>query len=150
MPNHLNKCPMIADINLANVIWLRLNLSNCLTSSTSMQVLLIGTGEYTLGLPAPSSSNKSDKKLGVIGVAVWDLRQRGFISEISLCGTDSVKTRALLKWVKEEGAGCVYPGLDVSVDSVWPEDGRGQDFKACWVHESACDWTFRSTCRGPS
>lgn len=38
-------------------------------------------GEYTTGI-TPSGQSKSDKKIGVVGVTMFDLRRRGKVSEL--------------------------------------------------------------------
>lgn len=54
-------------------------------------VLAVGTGEYTTGFVG-SSESPSDKKLGVVGLVMFDLRRRGLIaSEIKMVGTNGDK-----------------------------------------------------------
>ncbi|TKY90447.1 hypothetical protein EX895_000445 [Sporisorium graminicola] len=54
-------------------------------------VLAVGTGEYTTGFVGNSES-PSDKKLGVVGLVMFDLRRRGLISpEIKMVGTNGDK-----------------------------------------------------------
>lgn len=57
-------------------------------------VLVIGTGEYVTGLVNGAESS-SDKGAGVIGLTLFDLRQRGLIGEITLCGTNGQKFPAV-------------------------------------------------------
>lgn len=54
-------------------------------------ILAVGTGEYTTGFVGNSSS-RSDKKLGVVGLVMFDLRRRNLISsEIKMVGTNGDK-----------------------------------------------------------
>ncbi|GAK62496.1 uncharacterized protein PAN0_001c0696 [Moesziomyces antarcticus] len=54
-------------------------------------VLAVGTGEYTTGFVGNSQS-PSDKKLGVVGLVMFDLRRRGLIApEIKMVGTNGDK-----------------------------------------------------------
>ncbi|KAJ1030455.1 hypothetical protein NDA16_001364 [Ustilago loliicola] len=54
-------------------------------------VLAVGTGEYTTGFVGNSQS-PSDKKLGVVGLVMFDLRRRNLISpEIKMVGTNGDK-----------------------------------------------------------
>lgn len=54
-------------------------------------VLAVGTGEYTTGFVGNSQS-PSDKKLGVVGLVMFDLRRRNLIApEIKMVGTNGDK-----------------------------------------------------------
>ncbi|CDR98628.1 uncharacterized protein SPSC_02412 [Sporisorium scitamineum] len=54
-------------------------------------VLAVGTGEYTTGFVGNSES-PSDKKLGVVGLVMFDLRRRGLVApEIKMVGTNGDK-----------------------------------------------------------
>lgn len=55
-----------------------------------ISVGLMGTGEYTTGI-TPSGQSKSDKKIGVVGVTMFDLRRRGKVGEIIMAGTNGGK-----------------------------------------------------------
>ncbi|CAK37734.1 uncharacterized protein An02g07710 [Aspergillus niger] len=66
-------------------------------------VLMVGTGEYTTGYVGGTAST-SDKKVGVVGLTLFDLRRRGKVGDLSM------------KNISE-----VYNGLDVSFTS-FPAD----------------------------
>ncbi|GAC96750.1 NAD binding Rossmann fold oxidoreductase [Pseudozyma hubeiensis SY62] len=54
-------------------------------------ILAVGTGEYTTGYVGNTSS-PSDKKIGVVGLVMFDLRRRNLISpEIKMVGTNGDK-----------------------------------------------------------
>lgn len=50
------------------------------------RVLVIGTGEYVTGLVHGSAST-SDKSLGIVAPTLFDLREKGHLSDIILAGT---------------------------------------------------------------
>lgn len=62
------------------------------TSSSGLPtVLAVGTGEYTTGFVGNTSS-PSDKKIGVVGLVMFDLRRRHLIApEIKMVGTNGDK-----------------------------------------------------------
>lgn len=57
---------------------------------TAPKVLVIGTGEYVTGLVHGSEST-SDKGAGIVALTLFDLRERGLISEIILAGSNGTK-----------------------------------------------------------
>jgi D-galacturonate reductase len=52
-----------------------------------MNVLMIGTGEYTTGYVGGGAAD-SDKGAGVIALAMFDLRRRGKVDRIAMCGVN--------------------------------------------------------------
>jgi D-galacturonate reductase len=50
------------------------------------KALVIGTGEYVTGLVHGAAST-SDKSLGIVALTLFDLREKGHLSEITLAGT---------------------------------------------------------------
>ncbi|MDF1712939.1 MAG: Gfo/Idh/MocA family oxidoreductase [Akkermansiaceae bacterium] len=54
------------------------------------KILVIGTGEYVTGLVNGSEST-SDKGAGIVALTLFDLRERGFISDIILAGSNGSK-----------------------------------------------------------
>lgn len=66
-------------------------LSSTMTDTyPPIAVGLMGTGEYTTGI-TPSGQSKSDKKIGVVGVTMFDLRRRGKVGDIVMAGTNGGK-----------------------------------------------------------
>ena len=55
-----------------------------------VQVCVVGTGEYVTGFVNEQEST-SDKPIGVVALSLIDLRNRGFISRLILCGTNGKK-----------------------------------------------------------
>ena len=64
------------------------------SSSKPLDVLIIGTGEYTTGFVGGGAS-RSDKKIGVVGLTMFDLRRRGKVGKLSMVGTSGSKFPAI-------------------------------------------------------
>jgi len=56
----------------------------------------VGTGEYTTGFVGGGAS-KSDKKVGVVGLTLFDLRRRGKVGDLSMVGVSGGKFPAIRK-----------------------------------------------------
>ena len=80
-------------------------------------MLMVGTGEYTTGFTGGDS--QSDKRAGVVALTMMDLRARGRLGRLLLCGTDGRKLPAIRTHMRQQ-IGDVY-GLDTSVET-FPED----------------------------
>lgn len=50
----------------------------------------VGTGEYTTGYVGGAASG-SDKKVGVVGLTLFDLRRRGKVDKLSMAGVSGGK-----------------------------------------------------------
>jgi D-galacturonate reductase len=59
-----------------------------------LDVLMVGTGEYTTGFVGGGASG-SDKKVGVVGLTLFDLRRRGKVGKLSMVGTSGFKFPAI-------------------------------------------------------
>lgn len=55
-----------------------------------LNVCMVGTGEYTTGFVGGGMSG-SDKKVGVVGLTLFDLRKRGKVGKLSMVGTSGTK-----------------------------------------------------------
>ena len=55
-----------------------------------LNVCMVGTGEYTTGFVGGGQSG-SDKKVGVVGLTLFDLRRRGKVGKLSMAGTTGNK-----------------------------------------------------------
>ena len=102
--------------------------NNNYVANNPVNVLMIGTGEYTTGYVHGSASN-SDKGAGVVALTMCDLRTRGKVGRIGLCGVNGTKfpsIRQHLKRVIED----VYSGLNVNMET-FPGDSvvDAQSFK---------------------
>ncbi|KAJ3339317.1 hypothetical protein HDU83_007670 [Entophlyctis luteolus] len=92
-----------------------------------LNVLIVGTGEYTTGFVGGAASN-SDKSFGVVGLVMFDLRSRGKINKISMVGTTGLKNEGIRAHL-QNGIGKKYKGLDTTVD-LMPADGVERDPEA--------------------
>ena len=61
-----------------------------------LNVCMVGTGEYTTGFVGGGASG-SDKKVGVVGLTLFDLRRRGKVGNLSMVGTSGNKFPAIRK-----------------------------------------------------
>lgn len=51
---------------------------------------MLGTGEYTTGYVGGEAAN-SDKGAGVVALVMMDLRRRGKVGALSMCGVNGTK-----------------------------------------------------------
>lgn len=65
-----------------------------MASDAPLEVLMVGTGEYTTGFVGGGASG-SDKKVGVVGLTLFDLRRRGKVGKLSMVGTSGHKFPAI-------------------------------------------------------
>ncbi|EME48792.1 hypothetical protein DOTSEDRAFT_84334 [Dothistroma septosporum NZE10] len=87
-----------------------------------LNVLMVGTGEYTTGFVGGGASG-SDKKVGVVGLTLFDLRRRGKVGSLSMVGTSGSKFPAIREHL-QKNITKAYNGLDTSFDSFPPNDQR--------------------------
>ncbi|KAH6683904.1 hypothetical protein B0J14DRAFT_612102 [Halenospora varia] len=83
---------------------------------------MVGTGEYTTGFVGGGASG-SDKKVGVVGLTMFDLRRRGKVGKLSMVGTSGQKYPAIREHLQKNITN-VYNGLDTSFESYPPNDTR--------------------------
>lgn len=84
-----------------------------------MNVLMIGTGEYTTGYVDGRPSD-SDKSAGVVALTMFDLRRRGKVDRLGLCGVNGKKFPGIRLHLQKAIAD-VYDGLDITVET-FPSD----------------------------
>ena len=90
------------------------------TVQSPVNVLMIGTGEYTTGFVNGAASD-SDKGAGVVALTMFDLRSRRKTNRLGLCGVNGKKfpeIRAHMKRAIQD----VYSGMDITVET-FPDDG---------------------------
>ncbi|TKA77009.1 hypothetical protein B0A55_01962 [Friedmanniomyces simplex] len=80
-----------------------------------LNVCMVGTGEYTTGFVGGGMSG-SDKKVGVVGLTLFDLRRRGKVGKLSMVGTSGNKFPAIRDHLKKNITEA-YNNLDTSFDS---------------------------------
>ncbi|KFX90248.1 hypothetical protein O988_08287 [Pseudogymnoascus sp. VKM F-3808] len=88
-------------------------------------VLMVGTGEYTTGFVDGKASG-SDKKVGVVGLTLFDLRRRGKVGKLSMVGVSGNKFPAIREHLKKNITDA-YNGLDTSFESFPANDVRDPD-----------------------
>lgn len=90
-----------------------------------VNVLMIGSGEYTTGFVHGSASN-SDKAAGVIALTMFDLRTRCKVERLAICGVNGKKFPAIRDHM-QRAIGDVYAGLDLTVDTFPADDAIDPD-----------------------
>ncbi|KIH94390.1 NAD binding Rossmann fold oxidoreductase [Sporothrix brasiliensis 5110] len=91
----------------------------------TLNVLMVGTGEYTTGFVGGGASG-SDKKVGVVGLSLFDLRRRGKVGDLSMVGTTGSKFPAIRDHLQKNITEA-YNGLDTSFTSYPAEGVRNPD-----------------------
>lgn len=84
---------------------------------------MVGTGEYTTGYVHGAMST-SDKGPGVVALVMFDLKKRGKVSDLSLCGVNGKKFPGIRAHMKR-CIGDIYTGLDTEVQT-FPGDSSVQ------------------------
>jgi D-galacturonate reductase len=89
-----------------------------------VDVLMVGTGEYTCGFSG-GGKNRSDKSSGVVALSVLDMKSRGKVGRAAMCGVNGTKFPA----IREHMRSCIteaYPGsgLDASAVETFPADDK--------------------------
>lgn len=64
------------------------------TTTVADRRLQVGTGEYTTGFVGGGASG-SDKKVGVVGLSLFDLRRRGKVNKLGMVGVNGKKFPAI-------------------------------------------------------
>lgn len=90
-----------------------------------VNVLMVGTGEYTTGFVGGGASG-SDKKVGVVGLTLFDLRRRGKVGKLSMVGTNGTKFPAIRQHL-DKNITQVYNSLDTSFESFPANDAKDPD-----------------------
>ncbi|PVF97578.1 NAD(P)-binding protein [Serendipita vermifera] len=76
---------------------------------------MIRQGEYTTGYNDAGAS-QSDKKVGVVGLTLFDLRRLGKVDKLGMVGVNGKKFPAIRKHLEEKIAGA-YKDMDISFTS---------------------------------
>ncbi|MFG0288105.1 MAG: Gfo/Idh/MocA family protein [Rhodopirellula sp. JB044] len=84
-----------------------------------MSVLMVGTGEYTTGFVSDAEV-ASDKKAGIVGTTLFDLRRRGLVDRLLMAGTNGTKFPAIRRHL-DNALAKTYRDMDVTFDS-YPAD----------------------------
>lgn len=84
-----------------------------------LNVLMVGTGEYTTGYVGGTASD-SDKGSGVVALTMFDLRRRHKVQRIGMCGVNGKKFPGIRAHMQKR-IGDVYKDMDLSCET-WPAD----------------------------
>ncbi|KAL2136906.1 hypothetical protein VTI74DRAFT_67 [Chaetomium olivicolor] len=90
-----------------------------------LNVLMVGTGEYTTGFVGGGASG-SDKKVGVVGLTLFDLRRRGKVGKLAMAGVNGTKFPAIREHLHKNITE-VYNNLDTSFESYPADDVKDPD-----------------------
>lgn len=88
--------------------------------STKTNVLMIGTGEYTTGFVGGTSAD-SDKGAGVVALTMFDLRRRGKVDRIGMCGVNGKKFPGIREHMRQN-IGNIYKDMDLSCETFPGDD----------------------------
>ena len=88
-------------------------------SDKRVNVLMIGTGEYTTGFVGGAAA-QSDKGAGVVALTMFDLRRRGKVDRIGMCGVNGTKFPGIREHMKRN-IGDVYKDMDLFFET-FPKD----------------------------
>jgi len=91
-----------------------------MSTKKKMNVLMVGTGEYTTGYVGGKAAD-SDKGAGVVALTMFDLRRRGKVDRIAMCGVNGNKFPGIRQHM-QTNIGDVYSGMDLTCET-FPADG---------------------------
>eukprot|EP00594_Rhizosolenia_setigera_P003428 CAMPEP_0178943620 /NCGR_PEP_ID=MMETSP0789-20121207/2686_1 /TAXON_ID=3005 /ORGANISM="Rhizosolenia setigera, Strain CCMP 1694" /LENGTH=426 /DNA_ID=CAMNT_0020623231 /DNA_START=118 /DNA_END=1398 /DNA_ORIENTATION=- len=84
-----------------------------------LNVLMIGTGEYTTGYVGGQAAD-SDKGSGVVALVMFDLRRRGKVDRVGMCGVNGKKFPGIRNHMQKM-IGDVYKDVDLTCET-FPND----------------------------
>ena len=76
-------------------------MSSIANKDDTIDVLMIGTGEYTTGYVGGEASD-SDKGAGVVALVMAHLRSRGVVGRIGMVGTNGTKMPGIRAHLKRQ------------------------------------------------
>jgi D-galacturonate reductase len=85
-----------------------------------INVLMVGTGEYTTGF-VPNATAAADKKAGVVGISMFDLRRRGKVGRLIMAGTNGSKFPSIREHLQRV-IGNTFRNMDTSFESFPGDD----------------------------
>jgi D-galacturonate reductase len=90
-------------------------------TSNTVNVLMVGTGEYTTGYVGGTAAD-SDKGAGVVALTMFDLRRRHKVQRIGMCGVNGKKFAGIRQHM-QKNIGDVYKDMNLSCDT-FPRDDQ--------------------------
>jgi D-galacturonate reductase len=91
-------------------------------TDTKVNVLMVGTGEYTTGYVGGAASD-SDKGAGVVAITMLDMKRRNKVERIGMCGVNGKKFPGLRAHM-QKCIGDVYKDMDVTCCETFPADDQ--------------------------
>ena len=85
-----------------------------------MNVLMVGTGEYTTGYVGGQASD-SDKGAGVVALTMFDLRRRQKVDRLGMCGVNGKKFPGIRQHMQKQ-IGDVYQNMDLTCETFPADD----------------------------
>ncbi len=86
---------------------------------SKINVLMVGTGEYTTGY-VHGSAAKSDKGAGIVALTMFDLRRQGLVNRLLMAGTNGTKFPGIRAHLQSK-IGDTYAGIATDFES-FPSD----------------------------
>lgn len=90
-----------------------------MTNDGKINILMIGTGEYTTGYVGGTAAD-SDKGAGVVALTAFDMRRRGKVNRIAMCGVNGKKFPGIRKHMEKQIKN-KYKDMDITCDT-YPSD----------------------------
>jgi D-galacturonate reductase len=90
------------------------------SSSHKVNVLMVGTGEYTTGYVGGTAAD-SDKGAGVVALTMFDLRRRHKVDRLGMCGVNGTKFPGIRRHM-QANIGAVYRDMDLACDTFPADD----------------------------
>mmetsp|Transcript_1958 Transcript_1958/g.2739 ORF Transcript_1958/g.2739 Transcript_1958/m.2739 type:complete len:424 (+) Transcript_1958:100-1371(+) len=91
-----------------------------MTSSDKVNVLMVGTGEYTTGYVGGAAAD-SDKGAGVVALTMFDMRRRGKVERVGMCGVNGKKFPGIRQHM-QNCIGNVYADMDLTCETFPADD----------------------------
>lgn len=95
-------------------------MSDSNNGNNKVNVLMIGTGEYTTGYVGGQAAD-SDKGAGVVALTMFDLRRRHKVDRLGMCGVNGTKFPGIRQHMQKQ-IGDVYQGMDLTCDTFPADD----------------------------
>jgi len=83
-----------------------------MSENKKIDVLMVGTGEYTTGYVGGTAAD-SDKGAGVVALTMFDLRRRGKVDHVGMCGVNGKKFPGIRNHM-QKCIGDVYKDMDLT------------------------------------
>lgn len=99
-----------------------MNNNSKANSNERVNVLMVGTGEYTTGYVGGTASD-SDKSAGVVALTMFDLRHRDKVNRLGMVGRNGNNFPGIRSHMQRR-IGDVYKNMDLTCDTFPPDDQK--------------------------